>query len=183
MGRQCRLFLLSPAELTEALNCIVGPADNPVVAEILVVDDDADIRSLIRMTLESYGFSVREASDGLHALQALEEHAPDAMVLDVMMPRMDGFGVLRAMRQRELAPHTRVLVLTCKTDERDFARGWELGADHYQTKPFEPTVLVDTLQDLIRTSTETLDRRRQAELEKAELLDRLESAFSRPTRS
>jgi two-component system response regulator ResD len=105
------------------------------------------------------------------------------MVLDVMMPRMDGFGVLRTMRQRELAPHTRVLVLTCKTDERDFVRGWELGADHYQTKPFEPTALVDTLEDLMRTSSETLHNRRQAELEKAELLDRLESAFSRPNRS
>jgi DNA-binding response OmpR family regulator len=153
------------------------------VAEILVVDDDADIRSLIRLTLESYGYSVREASDGQHALEALEERAPDAMVLDVMMPRMDGFGVLRNMRQRELAPHTRVLVLTCKTEERDFVRGWELGADHYQTKPFDPTELVDTLQELLSTSTETLHRRRQSELEKAELLDRLESAFSRPNRS
>jgi DNA-binding response OmpR family regulator len=105
------------------------------------------------------------------------------MVLDVMMPRMDGFGVLRNMRQRELAPHTRVLVLTCKTDERDFVRGWELGADHYATKPFDPTELVDVLQELLSTSTDTLHRRRQAELEKAELLDRLESAFSRPNRS
>ena len=152
------------------------------MAEILVVDDDPDIRSLIRLTLESYGYTVREASDGQLALEALEEHAPDAMVLDVMMPRMDGFGVLRTMRQRELAPQTRVLVLTCKTDERDFVRGWELGADHYQTKPFEPIELVDTLADLIGTSTDTLHQRRQAELEKAELLDRLESAFSRPTR-
>jgi DNA-binding response OmpR family regulator len=152
------------------------------VAEILVVDDDPDIRSLIRITLESYGYQVREASDGMHALEALEEHAPEAMVLDVMMPRMDGFGVLRAMRQRELAPHTRVLVLTCKTEERDFVKGWELGADHYQTKPFDPTELVDVLQDLMRTSTDALHERRRAELEKAELLDRLESAFTRPTR-
>jgi DNA-binding response OmpR family regulator len=153
------------------------------VAEILVVDDDPDIRALIRLTLESYGYTVREAGDGHQALEALEEHAPDAMVLDVMMPRMDGFGVLRTMRRRELAPHTRVLVLTCKTEERDFVKGWELGADHYQTKPFDPPQLVDRLQELMRTSTETLHRRRQAELEKAELLDRLESAFSRPGRS
>ncbi len=146
-----------------------------------MVDDDADIRSLIRLTLESYGYSVREASDGQNALEALEERAPDGMVLDVMMPRLDGYGVLRNMRQRELAPQTRVLILTCKTEERDFMRGWELGADHYQTKPFDPTELVDTLQDLLRTPIETLHQRRQGELEKAELLDRLESAFSRPT--
>ena len=154
-----------------------------MAAEILVVDDDPDIRGLIRLTLESYGYSVREASDGQMALEALEERAPDGMVLDVMMPRLDGYGVLRNMRQRELAPATRVLILTCKTEERDFMKGWELGADHYQTKPFDPTELVDNLQELLRTPTETLHGRRQAELEKAELLDRLESAFSRNSRS
>ena len=93
------------------------------MAEILVVDDDPDIRTLIRLTLESYGYSIREAGDGLQALDALAEHAPDAMVLDVMMPKMDGYGVLRAMRQREMAPNTKVLMLTCKTEERDFVRG------------------------------------------------------------
>ena len=152
------------------------------MAEILVVDDDPDIRTLIRLTLESYGFQVREAGDGLQALDAPQERAPDAMVLDVMMPRMDGYGVLRAMRQREMAQHTKVLMLTCKTEERDFVRGWELGADDYRTKPFEPMELADNLGELLRTPAETLDQRRQEELEKAELLDRLESAFSRPNR-
>jgi DNA-binding response OmpR family regulator len=152
------------------------------VAEILVVDDDADIRMLLRLTLESYGYQVREAGDGLQALESLEERAPDAMILDVMMPRMDGYGVLRAMRQQELAQQTRVLVLTCKTEERDFVKGWELGADDYRTKPFEPEDLVQHLQELLRTSPDILRGRRQAELEKAELLDRLESAFSRPGR-
>jgi DNA-binding response OmpR family regulator len=152
------------------------------MAEILVVDDDPDIRALIRLTLESYGHLVREAGDGFEALDALEERPPEGMVLDVMMPRMDGYGVLRAMRQRDLAPATRVLILTCKTEERDFMRGWELGADDYQTKPFEPDVLAEQVTKLLRTSTETLHSRRQAELEKAELLDRVESAFSRPTK-
>jgi len=137
---------------------------------------------LIRLTLESYGHSVREAGDGLQAIDALSEHAPDAMVLDVMMPQMDGYGVLRTMQHRELAPNTKVLMLTCKTEEKDFVRGWELGADDYRTKPFEPMELADNIGDLLRTSAETLHQRRQDELEKAELLDRLESAFSRPTR-
>jgi DNA-binding response OmpR family regulator len=86
------------------------------------------------------------------------------------------------MRQREMAPQTKVLMLTCKTEEKDFVRGWELGADDYRTKPFEPMELADNIGDLLRTSSETLHQRRQDELEKAELLDRLESAFSRPTR-
>ena len=147
-----------------------------------MVDDDPDIRTLIRLTLESFGYSIREAGDGEQALAALVERAPDAMVLDVMMPRMDGYGVLRAMRQRELAAQTKVLLLTCKTEERDFMRGWELGADDYRTKPFEPMELAEHLQELLATSEDTLHRRRQAELEKAELLDRVESAFSRPHR-
>jgi len=145
-----------------------------------VVDDDPDIRGLLRLTLESYGFSVREARDGVAALDALEERAPNGMVLDLMMPGVDGYGVLRAMRSRDLAPNTKVLILTCKTEERDFVRGGELGADEYLTKPFDPEVLVGRLRELLRTSAEVLQRRREAELQKAELLDRLESAFSRP---
>ena len=152
------------------------------MAEILVVDDDPDIRSLLRLTFESYGHFVREAADGAAALVALEERPPEAMVLDVMMPRMDGYGVLRAMRQRELAPSTRVLMLTCKTEERDFVRGFELGADEYQTKPFEPDRLAEDVARLLQTPDEALHRRRQSELEKAELLDHLESAFTRPGR-
>jgi two-component system alkaline phosphatase synthesis response regulator PhoP len=152
------------------------------VAEVLVVDDDPDIRSLLRLTFESYGYLVREAGDGMAAVAALEEHAPEAMVLDVMMPRMDGYAVLRTMRQRDLAPSTRVLMLTCKTEERDFVRGFELGADDYQTKPFEPERLVEDVAKLLRTPDDALHRRRQSELEKAELLDRLESVFTRPTR-
>ena len=152
------------------------------MAEILVVDDDPDIRTLLRLTLESFGYSVREASDGVEALEFLAERVPDAMVLDVMMPRVDGYGVLRAMRQRELAAQTKVLLLTCKTEERDYVRGWELGADDYRTKPFEPIELAEHIGELLSTSRDILHQRRQAELEKAELLDRLESAFSRPTR-
>jgi len=125
---------------------------------------------------------VREAADGAAALVALEEHPPEAMVLDVMMPRMDGYGVLRTMRQRELAPSTRVLMLTCKTEERDFVRGFELGADEYQATPFEPDRVAEEVAGLLQTPDEALPRRRQAELEKAELLDRLESAFTRPGR-
>ena len=73
-------------------------------------------------------------------------------------------------------------MLTCKTEERDFVRGFELGADEYKTKPFEPDQLADDVGRLLQTPDEALHRRRQAELEKAELLDRLESAFTRPGR-
>jgi DNA-binding response OmpR family regulator len=150
------------------------------VADVLVVDDDGDIRTMLRITLEDAGFVVREAGDGYAALAALEEHAPDCMVLDLMMPKLDGFGVLKSIRQRDLAPRTKVMILTCKVEERDFARGWELGADEYVTKPFEPERLARKLDELLHTSPDLLRKKREAELQKAELLDRVESAFNRP---
>jgi DNA-binding response OmpR family regulator len=150
------------------------------MAEVLIVDDDPDIRVLLAFTLEDSGFTVRHAGDGAAALAALEERPAELMVLDVMMPGIDGFGVLRAMRQNRLAPETRVLILTCKTEERDHLRGWELGAHEYLTKPFDPDDLVLRLKNLLAASPEQIEDRRTAELQKAELLDRLEAAFHRP---
>ena len=119
------------------------------MAEVLLVDDDPDIRAMLAFTLDDYGFSVREAGDGAQALAALELRAPDLMVLDLMMPGIDGFGVLAAMRERGLCPDTRVLILSCKVDERDLVRGYELGADDYVTKPFDPDGLATTIAGLI----------------------------------
>ncbi|HEX9683819.1 MAG TPA: response regulator [Acidimicrobiales bacterium] len=149
------------------------------MADVLIVDDDPDVRAMLAITLEDFGHKVREAPDGTKALLALEESPPDVVVLDVMMPSLDGFGVLRERRRRELAPDSRVMMLTCKTDERDFVRGWELGADEYLTKPFDPDTLVAKLGQLLEATVEDLHTRRDEELQKAELLDRLESAFNR----
>ena len=150
------------------------------MAEVLIVDDDDDIRAILAFTLEDAGFSVREAADGNQAVTALEARAPDCLVLDVMMPGCDGFGVLRTRRQSNLAPDARVLLLTARTAERDFVRGWELGADEYLTKPFDPDELVVTVRRLLKSSAAQLHDRRESELKKAELLERLESAFNRP---
>jgi DNA-binding response OmpR family regulator len=119
------------------------------MAEVLLVDDDPDIRAMLAFTLDDYGFAVREAGDGIQAIAALEHKAPDLMVLDLMMPGIDGFGVLSAMRERGLAPETRVLILSCKVDERDLVRGYELGADEYVTKPFDPDGLAATIAGLV----------------------------------
>jgi DNA-binding response OmpR family regulator len=150
------------------------------MAEVLVVDDDPDIRLLVSFALEDSGYTVRQATDGAAALAAIEKSEPDAMVLDVMMPGTDGFGVLRGMRQRRIGEKTRVLILTCKTEERDHLRGWELGAHEYLTKPFDPDQLVERIQYLLSAPSEELEERRESELQKAELLDRLETAFNGP---
>ena len=148
--------------------------------DVLIVDDDPAVRGLVAMALEGYGFTVRQAEDGVAALHALREQFPDVLVVDLMMPGLDGFGLLRAMRQQNLAPGARKLILTCKGEEQDYVTSWELGADEYMSKPFEPERLARRLQDLLMATPELLQERREAELQKSELLDRLEVVFNRP---
>jgi DNA-binding response OmpR family regulator len=125
------------------------------------------------------GYEVRQACDGNAAVVALAEKAPDCVVLDLMMPGMDGFDVLRAKRERDLAPETRVMILTCMTGERDYVKGWELGADEYVSKPFDPERLVLAIANLMAVPVAELAARRDAELSKAEMLSRLETVFTR----
>src|SRR5438552_10812798 len=129
--------------------------------------------------LEEAGNRVRTASDGVEALAAIEEAAPDCMVLDLMMPNLDGHGVLRAMRERDLAAETRVLVLTCKVHAGEFIEAWQLGADEYVTKPVDPFQLVEKLHSLLDIPVSQLHAEREAKLEKAVLLARLESSFAK----
>lgn len=149
------------------------------MADILIVDDSPDIRLFLTFALEDAGHMVRQAEDGEQGLQEIERQAPDLMLLDMMMPNLDGVGLLKARKSRALAPETRVIVLTCKAAERDFARGWENGADAYMTKPFGNENLMETVNRVLRTSTADLAAQRSAEIEKAELLDRIESMFNR----
>ena len=148
---------------------------------VLIVDDDPHIRDMLGLVLEESGHEVREAADGVQALEALERGAPDCMILDLMMPELDGHGLLRAMRERDLAANTRVLVLTCKVHAGEFIEAWQLGADEYVTKPVDPFQLVERLDVLMSIPVEKLQAERQAKLEKAVLLARLESAFSSPS--
>src|SRR3954454_14357643 len=112
------------------------------MADVLVVDDDPDLRELLVFSLEDDGHTVRVAGDGDEALAALEAKAPDCLVLDIMMPGLEGFGVLRRPRQQGLSPEMRILIFTCKTAERDFVRFSELGAPENITKPFDPEQVV-----------------------------------------
>jgi len=124
--------------------------NNVVMPTVLVVDDDPNLRAMIRFTLEGGGFDVTTATDGVDALVQLKEApAPDVVLLDLMMPKLDGLGTLREMRRLELAPESRVVILTCRTEERDFVRGFELGADEYLNKPFDPEALVARLHALL----------------------------------
>ena len=115
--------------------------------KILVVDDEERMVRFIRLNLEHDGFLVSEAFNGKEALQQLREEAPDLMLLDVMMPGLDGFEVLQMIREVSKIP---VLMLTAKGEEDDRVRGLELGADDYITKPFSPREMVSRVKAVLR---------------------------------
>lgn len=115
---------------------------------ILVVDDEERLRSLLRAYLTQEGYNVLTAGDGLEALHLARQQKPDLIILDVMMPRMDGLEFLKQYRARDQgAP---VIVLTARVDEADMVLGLELGADDYVTKPFSPRVLVARVRAALR---------------------------------
>jgi DNA-binding response OmpR family regulator len=147
---------------------------------VLVVDDEPDICSVLALALQADGFDVAKAADARTALAELESAPPDIVILDIMMPGMDGFELLGQVRQRRLAPDTRFIVVTCRTSERDHLRGWELGADDYLTKPIDPAGLGTRVRKILASSEADLAARRTDELAKAALLDRLEAAMRRP---
>ncbi|MDQ1403039.1 MAG: hypothetical protein QOG03_1355 [Actinomycetota bacterium] len=149
------------------------------MARVLVVDDDPLIREMLRFVLEDAGHEVSESSDGEAALVALTEDAPDCMVLDLMMPRVDGFGVLQSMRAAGLAPSTRVVILSCCSRENDYRRGWELGADEYVTKPVDVDRLVQVVDELSTMDEGELEARRSAGITGAVLAERLDASQHR----
>lgn len=145
--------------------------------EVLIVDDDASIRSMLGFVFDDAGFEVTEAVDGRDALDVLRSSPPALMILDLMMPGVDGVAVLRARREERLAADTRILVLTAKTDTKDEVWCWELGADEYLTKPVDPDDLLREGQALLRRTPEELRHRRETGLEEARRLDAIEAAL------
>jgi len=133
---------------------------NPAVPNrpILVVDDDAKIVRLVRTYLERDGFSVVTAADGPAALDAIESHQPALVVLDLMLPELDGRAVIRAVRRDEEAASTPILVLSARGTTIDRIAGLEDGADDYLPKPFSPAELVVRVKAILRrtgAATET----------------------------
>jgi DNA-binding response OmpR family regulator len=125
------------------------PEDNFDNRTILVVDDEERMARFIRLNLEHDGFQVIEAYRGMKGIQALREHMPDLILLDIMLPDLDGFEVLKMIRETSSVP---VIMLTAKGEEDDRVHGLELGADDYITKPFSPRELVSRVRAVLRRS-------------------------------
>jgi two-component system, OmpR family, alkaline phosphatase synthesis response regulator PhoP len=147
------------------------------MARILIAEDNAEIRTLVSGILVEEGHKVGVANNGQQALDMILADAPDVLVLDIMMPQMDGYTVLKEIKSAGTREGMKILVLTAKTSETDWVRGYKLGADAYLTKPFDTDELVNGIEDLLGMTKEQLRVRREQELDKAQLLSRLESMF------
>ena len=121
----------------------------PVRATILIVEDDAGVRQLIRARLGAADYSLHVAHNGREALDAIDRYAPDAMILDINMPELDGFGVLEALRERK-GGKPAIMILTARHAEDDVRRAMQLGAKDYLTKPFSEAQLLRRVSRLLR---------------------------------
>ena len=150
--------------------------ETPTAKSILVVDDEATIREVIRRYLERDGFVVREAADGYAALDALAEALPDLIVLDLMLPGIDGLTLTRQIRTpkppsknpaereaREARHRVPILMLTARGETSDRIRGLDTGADDYLAKPFSPQELVSRIRAVLRRAGEPAEPAGQAQ--------------------
>ena len=154
---------------------------------ILLVDDEPRLTTMMRMNLETDGLRVHVAASGREALDALREEMPDLILLDVMMPNMDGFETLRRIR---LASHVPVIMLTAMNEENDRIRGLELGADDYVNKPFNYREVLSRIRAVLRRhylpapatmGLITVDDRLTIDFQKREVLINGERVNLRPT--
>jgi len=119
-------------------------------AKILVVDDEKDIIELVRYNLEKEGFIVISATDGEKALELVLKKEPEMVILDLMLPGVDGLDVCRELKRNDQTSSIPIIMLTAKGEESDIVIGLELGADDYITKPFSPRVLVARVKAVLR---------------------------------
>mgnify|MGYP000876959100 FL=1 len=133
---------------------------------ILVVEDDRNISELIRMYLEKEGFEVRLAYDGGKAVEEYDKRAPDMVLLDIMLPVMDGWGVCAHIREKGKTP---IIMLTAKSDVGDRITGLEMGADDYLVKPFEMKELMARINAVLRRSEIPDDTKKKLVFDKLEI--------------
>jgi CheY-like chemotaxis protein len=122
------------------------------MARVLVIDDEPDVRWLLRLSLERVGHEVLLAEDGLRGVAMAQRQHPDAIILDLMMPVMDGYGVLDALAKDDRTASLPVLVLTAKAIPSEEERVTKAGARRFVTKPFDPSDLAGELEALLRVS-------------------------------
>jgi phosphate regulon transcriptional regulator PhoB len=142
----------------------MGPRTN-----VLVVEDDADIRELLRYNLEREGFAVEQAVDGAEALRRIDKRVPELLILDLMLPGMPGFDLCRKLRSSPATATLPILILTAKGEEVDRVLGLELGADDYVVKPFSPRELLARIRGLLRRARAATEPQTEGVFERGRL--------------
>ncbi len=122
------------------------------MSKILIVEDESNIRQLVKYNLEKESYQVLEAEDGLQGLRLAKAEKPDLVLLDLMLPQMDGLEVCRSLKGNQATAALPIIMLTAKSEEIDKVIGLELGADDYMTKPFSPRELVARVKAVLRRS-------------------------------
>jgi len=154
---------------------------------ILVVDDNPSNVDILRARLSMHGYEILTAADGEEALAAVHEHLPDLILLDVMMPKLDGIEVCRRIRADAALPFIPIVLVTAKSDPKDVVAALEAGGDEYLTKPVDQAALlarvksmlrIKALQDTVQEWNRTLEQRVSEQLEQLERLSRLKRFFS-----
>jgi two-component system alkaline phosphatase synthesis response regulator PhoP/two-component system response regulator VicR len=125
--------------------------------KILAVDDEKHIVRLVQINLQKEGFEVVTATNGREALEAVTQHSPDLIVMDVMMPEMDGFEALQKLKENPDTQTIPVIMLTAKAQDADVFKGWQSGADLYLTKPFNPQELITFVKRIFESQQESGD--------------------------
>ena len=146
---------------------VTGSGRTEGMTRVLVIDDEAPIRLLCRVNLEAEGMSVLEAGDGPSGLAKASSEQPDVILLDVMMPGLDGWGVAEALLEDEQTVGIPIIFLTARAEFRDRARGLDIGGVDYITKPFNPVELAP----LVRGLLERLERGERDELRREKLTE------------
>ena len=121
--------------------------------KILLVDDEPNIIMSLEYTFKKQNFEVFIARDGQEALDILKTEQPDVIILDIMMPNVDGYATIESIKKNEKLTHCKVIFLSAKNKESDIEKGMQLGADAYMTKPFSIKKLVDQVNELLATSS------------------------------
>ncbi len=125
--------------------------------KVLIIDDEVDIVALVRYHLEKEGIQCLEGTDGSSALRLVREHRPDLLVLDLMLPGLDGLEICRQLRRDSATARLPIIMLTAKAEEVDRVVGLEMGADDYVVKPFSPRELLARVKAILRRAQEPID--------------------------